>query len=180
MKDTKAILNKILQINEQFPDGLPEEAINVGCDVVGLYPSCDNEMGLDALKNWLELHPNPDGLPTQLILDLGKICCEENSCEFLNRFFSQNQGTSTGPPHACDFVDIFVGELDKKVAEKIDEENIESTDWNIFRDDGWITLLKGLQDLDKIEEILQNLHPNIKWEINPRGPSVPPGIGPNG
>ena len=55
MKDTKAILNKLLQINEKFPEGLLEEAINVGCDVVKLYPSCDNEMGLDALKNWLEL-----------------------------------------------------------------------------------------------------------------------------
>ena len=180
MKDTKAILNKLLQIKEKYPDGLPAEAINVGCDVVQLYPSCDNEMGLEALKNWLEVHPNPDGLPTQLILDLGKICCEENSCEFLGRFFSQNQGTSTGPPHACDFVDIFVGELDKEVAEKIDEQNIESTDWTIFRDDGFINLLNGLQDLEKLEDILQNLHHNIKWEINPRGPSVPPGIGPNG
>ena len=89
-------------------------------------------------------------------LDLGKICCEENSCEFLDRLFSQNQGTSTGPPHACDFV----AELDKKVVEKLDEESIESTDWTIFRDDGWITLLNGSQV--EVEEILQNLHPNIK------------------
>ena len=34
--------------------------------------------------------------------------------------------------------------------------------------------------VETIEDILQNLHPNIKWEINPRGPSVPPGIGVGG
>ena len=33
MKDTKEILQTILTINEQFPDGLPGCAVNVGCDV---------------------------------------------------------------------------------------------------------------------------------------------------
>ena len=40
--------------------------------------------------------------------------------------------------------------------------------------------MNGLDDVEAIEDILQNLHPNIKWEINPRGPSVPPGIGADG
>ena len=180
MKDTKAVLNKLLNIREKFPDGLPPDAINLGCDVVKLYPSCDNQMALDALSDWLQDHPNPDGLPTELILDLGKICCEENACEFLGRFFSQIRGTSTGPPHACDFVDIFMGELDKRIVQQMEEKNIDSTDWTVFRDDGWLALLRGLGDLEKFEDILQNLHPNIKWEFNPRGPTVPPGMGPNG
>ena len=72
MKDTKAILNKILQINDDFPGGLPANSVNLGCDVIKMYPNIDQEDVLAAIRRWLRLYPNPDGLPTELILDLGK------------------------------------------------------------------------------------------------------------
>jgi hypothetical protein len=40
--------------------------------------------------------------------------------------------------------------------------------------------LNGLEDIPVIEEILQNLHPNIEWEVNPRGPSIQPLVSPDG
>ena len=180
MKDTKAILNKLLEIRERFPNGLPATAVNIGCDVVKLYPSIDMAMGLAAVKKWLQMYPNPDGLPLQFIMELGEICVEENACEFLGRFFCPNCGTATGPPHACDFADIFMGELDQEIVQEFSRRDIETTGWTIYRDDGWTVALNGLDDVPAIEDILQNLHPNIKWEINPRGPSVPPGIGVDG
>jgi hypothetical protein len=93
MKDTKAILNKLLEIRKRFPNGLPANAINIGCDVVKLYPSIDMAMGLAALRKWLQLYPNPDGLPLQFIMELGEICVEENACEFLGRFFDTWQAS---------------------------------------------------------------------------------------
>jgi hypothetical protein len=180
MKDTKAILSKLLEIRRNFPTGLPATAINIGCDVVKLYPSVDMAMGLAALKKWLQKYPNPDGLPLQFIMELGQICVEENACEFLGRFFCPNCGTATGPPHACDSADIFMGELDQEIVQELDRRGIETTGWTLYRDDGWMVALDGLTDMADIENILQNLHPNIKWEINPRGPSVPPGIGTDG
>ena len=89
---TKAILNRISEIRERFPNGLPETAINIGCNVKKLYPSIDSEMGLAAVKKWLQRFPNPDGLPLQFIMDLGQICVEENACEFFDRFFVQIVG----------------------------------------------------------------------------------------
>ena len=44
----------------------------------------------------------------------------------------------------------------------------------MYRDDSWTVDLDGLNDIPAIEGILQSLHPNIKWEVNPRGPTVPP------
>ena len=108
------------------------------------------------------------------MIDLGKICVEENSCEFLERFFCPNSGTATEPPHACDLADIFMGELDKLVVQQLEEKDILTTGWTIYRDDAWIVALDGLSVVPMIEEVLQNLHPNIKWEVNPRGPTVPP------
>jgi hypothetical protein len=117
MKDTKAILSNLLEIRERFPRGLPENAVNLCCDVVKLYPSVDSDMGLAAIDNWLQLYPDPDGLPRALLIDLGRICVEENSFEFLGRFFCQNTGTATG--HACDLADIFMGELVKIMVQQL-------------------------------------------------------------
>jgi hypothetical protein len=69
-----------------------------------------------------------------------------------------------------------MGELDKTVVQQFEEKNIETTGWTIYRDDGWTVALNGIGDVPVIEDVLQNLHPDIKWEINPRGPTVPPRI----
>ena len=160
MKDTKAILNKLIDIKKTFPNGLPANAINIGCDVKKLYPSIDSAMGLEAVIKWLRLYPNPDGLPLQFVMELGQICVEENACEFLDRFFCPNCGTATGPPHACNFANIFLGELDLEIVQQ--RREVETTGWTLYRDDGWMVALNGLDDVQTIEDILQNLHPNIK------------------
>ena len=72
-------------------------------------------MGLAAVRKWLIIHTNPDGFSTDLILDLAKICVEENTCKFLDQFFCPNCGTATGLPHTCEFANIFMWELDEKM-----------------------------------------------------------------
>ena len=85
-------------------------------------------------------------------MDLAQICVDENTCEFLDQYFCPNCGTATGPPHACDFADIFVAELDDKVAERLVEEEVQTTGWTVYRDDGWLVALNGLDDVPIIEE----------------------------
>ena len=74
------------------------QVLNVKCHVM----SCH----INVKCHGMSRHPNPDGLPPALILDLARICLQENSCEFLGRFFCPNSGTATGPPHACEFCDV--------------------------------------------------------------------------
>jgi hypothetical protein len=61
------VLQKIIEIRERFPNGLPRISVNIGCVVKKLYPPIDSLLGLIAVENWLRLHPNPVGLPTELI-----------------------------------------------------------------------------------------------------------------
>ena len=173
VQDTKDILRRCSDINNNHPDGLPDTAINLGCDVTDMFGSIDQEYGVSALEERLGRHPNPEGLPTNLILELTKICLEENSCEFLERFFKPNSGTATGPPHACDFCDVAMAPLDEMVVQVLEERGVLNTGWTLFRDDGWLVLLRGMEDVPVVEDILQNLHPAIKWTVNPRGPSAP-------
>ena len=165
-KDTKAIHQIIKQLNRQWQQlgGIPETAKQVAADIQKLYPSVGNNMGIPAVKRLLESNPNPDGLSTDLITEALTICLEKNFCEFCGEHFKGNSGVQMGPYHACDYADIFVGELDEQIVEKLAENNIEHTQWTIFRDDGWDILLNADQDLPKFEDILDKRHDNIKWD----------------
>ena len=166
-RDTKHILQIIISLNNQWGNlgGIPNTAKQIACDVKKLYPSVENVDGVDALSELLDKFPNPDGLPKELIMEALKICLEENVCEFCGRFFKPNHGTAMGPCHACDYVDCFMNKLDEKLAENMEAEDIEHTGFRIFRDDGWDILINPETDLPKFEQILQELHPSIEWEI---------------
>ena len=166
-RDTKAIHQIIIQLNRTWQSlgGLPKTAKQVAADVKKLYPSVDNEMGIPAVRRLLRSHPNPDGLSTNFIIEALEICLEDNFCEFFGEYFIVNSGTAMGPCHSCDYADCFVDELDCKLVDTLTTENIEHTQWTIFRDDGWDILVNADEDIPKFEEVLDGLHPNIKWDL---------------
>ena len=69
---TKAIHQILITLNRKWQHlgGLPDTAKQVCCDVRKLYPSVDNDMGIPAVRRLLEKHPNPEGLDTDLIIDV--------------------------------------------------------------------------------------------------------------
>ena len=48
---------------------------------------------------------------------------------------------------------------------RLNSEHIAHTQWTIFRDDGWDILINADDDLPKFEEILDDLQPNIEWDV---------------
>ena len=103
----------------------------------------------------LESHPNPDNFLRR---------------EFLWILWWTLQGEpwngyGMGPCHSCDYVDIFMNELDVDLVQKLADDNVEHTAWKIFRDDSWDILLKADEDLPKFIEHLKNLHRSIEWDI---------------
>eukprot|EP00745_Piridium_sociabile_P015180 TRINITY_DN22393_c0_g1_i4.p1 TRINITY_DN22393_c0_g1~~TRINITY_DN22393_c0_g1_i4.p1 ORF type:complete len:282 (-),score=17.02 TRINITY_DN22393_c0_g1_i4:268-1113(-) len=83
-----------------------------------------------------------------------------------------------GPSHACDYVDIFMGELDQLLVKKTPvplltsldpngiSEDMEDLNWSRFRDDG-ITILPNRADIDLFTKHIERLHPpNIKWTVS--------------
>ena len=83
-----------------------------------------------------------------------------------------------GPSHACDYVDVFMSELDKKLMSKCPvllllslvprhlQEQYRYLDWSRFRDDGFALLLDS-EHIQPSTECLQSLHPpNIKWTVS--------------
>ena len=179
--DTKEFLQKIERINDLLAP-LPETATITICDVAKLYPSVNNSMGVPAVKKLLQQFPSPYTPLVDCVIEALQICLNCNICKFTTgdgktHLRMPNRGTAMGPCHACDYVDVFMGELDKKTVSSSPVPLITSLlplnareqnadlDWSRFRDDG-IIFLKDDSHVEPFTKHLESLHPDIKWEVD--------------
>ena len=179
--DTKEFLCKIQEINLTMAP-LPKDACLAVCDVVALYPSVDNAMGVPAVKLQLSKFPSPLDIPKDCIVEALEIALNNNSCEYTDgegkrTNAAPNSGTAMGPCHACDYVDVFMGQLDEKlVAEspvpllsslqgQQGNKELSYLDWSRFRDDGF-SILPNEERAKDFEDFLQTLHPGISWTVS--------------
>ena len=97
-------------------DSIPENAILVTADVVGLYPSIPHEVGLRALREALDKRDD-NTIPTEELLKMAEFVLKNNYFEFGNKIKQQISGTATGtkfaPPYAC----IFMSDLETEFLE---------------------------------------------------------------
>ena len=178
--DTKEFLQKINVINETLSP-LPESDCLATCDVISLYPNVNNDIGIPSVKHMLNKFPSPHNIDTKCITEALSIALDNNVCKYTDgqiiTYARPNQGTAMGPNHACDYVDVFMSELDDKLVlecpvpllSSLMPENVrekhKSLDWSRFRDDGF-TILPDERDIEAFSACLQSLHPpHIKWTV---------------
>ena len=127
--DTTALLNKIEDINHKFSP-FPEGTLPVSWDVISMYPSINNEMGISACKRALDkrttLSPS-----TECLLEAVKIMLDCNN-SFNNKHYRQNRGTAMGPHNACSYADLAMIEIDHKILNHYDrpKDLVFSPDWS--------------------------------------------------
>ena len=178
--DTKEFLQKIDVINKNFSP-LPASARLVICDVVSLYPSVDNTMGVPAVQKALIEHPSKLKASKECIVQALDLALTNNVCSYTDGEGSTivaapNKGTAMGPCHACDYVDVFMGELDTQLVNNSpvplltstlpteQRDELTSCDWSRFRDDGF-TVIPNENDIPAFEQHIQQLHPGISWTV---------------
>jgi hypothetical protein len=180
--DTKELLAKIKLTNEKLGP-LPETACIAVCDVVSLYPNVNNQMGVPAVKRMLSDHPSEVEIPNITILQALDIALSNNFTEYTDGeqetvYAKPVRGTAMGPSMACDYVDVFMGELDNllvsnspvpllsSIAAPSEREDLAFLDWSRYRDDG-LAILPDSSKVDQFTEYLQSLHPpNIRWTVS--------------
>ena len=111
IKDSGDFIKKINNL-----DSIPENAILVTADVVGLYPSIPHEVDLRALREALNKRDEKT-IPTEELLKMAEFVLKNNYFEFGNKIKQQISGTVIGttfvPPYAC----IFMSDLETKFLE---------------------------------------------------------------
>ena len=102
IKDSQDFINKSRKLGK-----IPDNAILVTADVVGLYPSIPHNVGLRALKEALDKREQKK-VPTEDLLQMAEFVLKNNFFEFNNQIKQQISGTAIGtkctPTYACIFM----------------------------------------------------------------------------
>ena len=88
----------------------------VSFDIVTMFPSIDNESGLQALINVLEVREE-QFVPTLWIFEALKLCLKCNNSIFNKKYFLQNDSFAQGLHVSCSCGDIAIEQFDKKALE---------------------------------------------------------------
>ena len=105
MNDTLDIRNIIDNTNNR--NIITEDSILVGFDIVNMFPSIDNVLGLEAVPEILDSRES--GFPpAEWILDTLKYCLECHNSVFNNQFYLQVDGTAIGSHMTCSYSDIII------------------------------------------------------------------------
>ena len=153
IKDTSDFLRKLNELGK-----LPENAILVTTDVVGLYPSIPYADGLEALSAKLEEREDKS-IATEDLLQMAKFVLKNNFFEFDSKIKQQISGTAFGtkfaPPCTCIFMDKFETDF-------LTTQNLKPWVWLRYIDIFFVWI-HGQEKLHDFLSCLNVFSPNLKF-----------------
>ena len=93
---------------------LTEDCIFVSFDTMKMFPSLNNQSGLRAVENTLEVRQQ-QFQPTNCITEALKLCLESKNSVFNKKCFRQTDGNAQGPYISCSYSDIVIESFYEKV-----------------------------------------------------------------
>ena len=160
-KSTKHVLRGIVNINENSAP-LPDTATFAFGDAVNMYPSTDVEQGLQSVRRRLTDNPSPLGLSPETIERGLRICMRCNAIKFQDKFYLPKRGVAQGTCHACDFTDLWMGEVTQK---HLDTSPLPTLHFQLYRDDSIDILVNGVEEKRILEHQMASLHENLTWTV---------------
>ena len=168
--DTNSFLRKIIEINNSgvLAD---KDVIHVSFDVVSMFPSISECVGLEQCTQHLNKRSQPILFSTDCIIDALKITLNHNLTEFENVMYRQIKGTAMGPKNACAYADVAMNAIDMMVNEGDWDPEYRPIFWGRYRDDIYIPWTHGLEKLESFHVWLNSRLPGIKFtkEYDPHG-----------
>ena len=126
IRDSGHFLEKIKNIST-----LPENAILVTADVVGLYPSIPHQAGLSALKEALE-NRSVKKIPKETLIKMAEFVLKYNLFEFNYKVFQQISGTAIGTKFAPSYARI---NMDRVEQDFLEVQELKPLLWLRFIDE---------------------------------------------
>ena len=136
-----------------------------------MYPNIKLDLGLRAIKYWLQNYPEllHQRFSVDFVLEALELVLNNSNFQFNNSYFALISGTARGTPVAPTYVNLTMGFLEiqlyKKVKEKYGEgvEKYVIKHWKRFLDDGQIMWKKSFGEISEFIEILNGLDENIQF-----------------
>ena len=158
MQSSKSHIKDSIDFIRKIKDShyIPNDAILVTVDVVGLYLSIPHDSGL---KNILDKRKN-ENIPTADLIKMTEFALKNNYFEFNGKVKQQISGTGIRtkctPPYACIYMDEFENEF---LSLRSDKPLV----WLRYIDDVFFIWTHGEKELHRFMEALNNHQSNIKF-----------------
>ena len=110
IKDTCHMLEIIDDVNKS---NLSSNAILVSFDIVNMFPSIDNNMGIASVRKYLDERECKD-LPTDCVIEALELCLSCNNSVFNNNNYLQTDGTAQRPHMSCSYADLAMAYHERK------------------------------------------------------------------
>ena len=167
IKDERDFLRK-------FPKNINKDSRIVCCDVVSLYTSIPNELGLKAIEFWIGKlrHLIPNRFSKDFILEGVSFVLENNNFNFDGKIWRQRIGTAMGKEVASPYACLTVGYLEETILfptvipSRFDSETAEEIIENFYRfvDDG-VSPLPLTVPGDTYLDALNSMDSSIQYTI---------------
>lgn len=172
VRDDMHVLNKL-------PEHVGEESKVATFDVEALYSNIHHNLGLEAVKYWLEKVPNKFGrISNKFILSALSLILENNTFQFDGDHFRQLVGTAMGTKCAPTYATLTLGFLEERLYGTIGKYYPDDVSTffqkNYFRylDDILIIFDDNKMSLDDISFNLNNMNDNLKFKCEAAGHTV--------
>ena len=122
---------------------IPNDALLVTADVVGLYPNIPHEVALSALREVLYKRTRKE-IPTENLIKMADFVLKNNFFEFDTNVYQQISGTVIGTKFALPYAGIFMDQLETKFLEN---QNLKPLVWSHYTDDIFFIWTHGEENL---------------------------------
>ena len=170
-KHVKSYIRDTTDFLNSLPEQTDEETILVSFDVESLYSNIPHDLGLRAIKYFLNKYPFEidDRFSDDFILQAIEFILKNNTFYFNNEYFRQRKGTAMGTKFAPIYATLVLGYIEEILYSEIAKEFGENFSeyfkhfWKRFLDDVFILWNRDRYDLNKLNEILNTLHPDLNF-----------------
>lgn len=173
VKDTFHLLER-LDKNPRF------NFIFASFDVVSLYTTIPNDLGIEAIQYWVKKFANDiRPLPTSLIVAMLEIVLKQNTFQYRKKYFMQINGTAMGTKVAPTYANLVLAYLENKLLNQciaiFGEEKTTFIRNNYFRflDDILVVWNTAIGELSIFADLLNQLHPSIQFTYSSNKDRMP-------
>ena len=168
----KSYLRDTIDFLNHLPEHIPEDAILALFDVESLFSNIPHDLGLDAIKFWLQKHPVDlhRRFTDNFVLDIIEFIFK-NNFYFNGEHYRQRKGTAMGTNFAPVYATLVIRYLEETLYRKVSSEFGQQFGqyfmkfWNRFLDDCFVSWTRSLNDLNPLHYTRNSLHPRINFTI---------------
>ena len=173
VKHVKSFVRDDIDFLKFLPTVMSENDIFVSFDVTSLYSNISHELGLKAIKYWLDNFPDDihERFSKQFILRSIKLILESNTFEFGSLHFKQVLGTAMGTKFAPSYATLVLAFLEIKLYKIVEEkydtvysEYIKNS-FKRYLDDCFLIWDNSKGDICEFHSILNSLDNNINYTM---------------